>query len=78
MPGFMYDVQGPEITIKTPDGVIDAVNGVSFRRVEDKTMGVAGASGNPGPAAGVIGVKADRIMLFPMVSYAAKVLFKVA
>lgn len=45
MPDFILDVQGLETTFKTPDGVIHAVNGVSFGLLEGETLGVVGESG---------------------------------
>jgi oligopeptide transport system ATP-binding protein len=45
MPDFILDVQGLETTFKTPEGVIHAVNGVSFGLAEGETLGVVGESG---------------------------------
>jgi len=45
MPDFILDVQGLETTFRTPDGVIHAVNGVSFGLLEGETLGVVGESG---------------------------------
>ena len=45
MPDFILDVQGLETTFKTPEGVIHAVNGVSFGLAESETLGVVGESG---------------------------------
>ena len=45
MPDFILDVQGLETTFKTPDGIVHAVNGVSFGLVEGETLGVVGESG---------------------------------
>jgi oligopeptide transport system ATP-binding protein len=45
MPDMLLDVQGLETTFKTPDGVIHAVNGVSFNLKEGETLGVVGESG---------------------------------
>ena len=45
MPDFILDVQGLETTFKTPDGIIHAVNGVSFGLAESETLGVVGESG---------------------------------
>ena len=45
MPDILLDVQGLETTFKTPDGVIHAVNGVSFNLKEGETLGVVGESG---------------------------------
>src|SRR5512135_3149553 len=45
MSSLLLDVQGLETTFKTPDGVIHAVNGVSFSLKEGETLGVVGESG---------------------------------
>ena len=45
MPDFILDVQGLETTFRTPDGVVHAVNGVSFGLKEGETLGVVGESG---------------------------------
>jgi len=45
MPDFILDVQGLETTFKTPDGVVHAVNGVTFGLEEGETLGVVGESG---------------------------------
>jgi len=45
MPDFILDVQGLETTFKTPDGMVHAVNGVSFGLAEGETLGVVGESG---------------------------------
>jgi oligopeptide transport system ATP-binding protein len=45
MPDLLLDVQGLETTFKTPDGVVHAVNGVSFNLKESETLGVVGESG---------------------------------
>ncbi len=45
MPDFILDVQGLETTFKTPEGVVHAVNGVSFGVAEGETLGVVGESG---------------------------------
>jgi len=45
MPDFILDVQGLETTFKTPDGIIYAVNGVTFGLGEGETLGVVGESG---------------------------------
>jgi oligopeptide transport system ATP-binding protein len=45
MPDLLLDVQGLETTFKTPDGVIHAVNGVTFGLKEGETLGVVGESG---------------------------------
>ena len=45
MPDLLLDVQGLETTFKTPDGLVHAVNGVSFGLKEAETLGVVGESG---------------------------------
>jgi oligopeptide transport system ATP-binding protein len=45
MADLLLDVQGLETNFKTPDGVIHAVNGVSFGLKEGETLGVVGESG---------------------------------
>ena len=45
MPDYILDVQGLETTFRTPDGVIHAVNGVTFGLGEGETLGVVGESG---------------------------------
>jgi oligopeptide transport system ATP-binding protein len=45
MPGFVLDIKGLETQFKTPDGVVHAVNGVSFGLKEGETLGVVGESG---------------------------------
>ena len=45
MPAPLLDVQGLETQFKTPEGLIHAVNGVSFELKEGETLGVVGESG---------------------------------
>jgi len=45
MPDFILDVQGLETTFNTPEGIVHAVNGVSFGLAESETLGVVGESG---------------------------------
>ncbi len=45
MPEFLLDVQGLETQFRTPDGIVHAVNGVSFGLKEGETIGVVGESG---------------------------------
>ena len=45
MPDFILDVQGLETQFKTPDGIVHAVNGISFGLKEGETLGVVGESG---------------------------------
>src|SRR4026207_1379520 len=45
MPDSLRAVQGLETTFKTPEGVVHAVNGVSFGLKEGETLGVVGESG---------------------------------
>jgi len=45
MPDLLLDVQGLETNFKTSDGLVHAVNGVSFGLLEGETLGVVGESG---------------------------------
>jgi oligopeptide transport system ATP-binding protein len=45
MSDFLLDVQGLETQFKTPEGIVHAVNGVSFTLKEGETLGVVGESG---------------------------------
>ncbi len=45
MPDPLLDVKGLETQFKTPDGIIHAVNGVSFSLEEGETLGLVGESG---------------------------------
>src|SRR5664280_1455932 len=45
MPAPLLDVKGLETEFKTPDGIIHAVNGVSFALEEGETLGLVGESG---------------------------------
>ena len=45
MPAPLLDVQGLETQFKTQEGVVHAVNGVSFTLSEGETLGVVGESG---------------------------------
>ncbi|HXD12249.1 MAG TPA: ABC transporter ATP-binding protein [Anaerolineales bacterium] len=45
MTELLLDVQGLETTFKTSDGVVHAVNGVTFGLKEGETLGVVGESG---------------------------------
>ena len=45
MPAALLDVQGLETQFKTPEGLVHAVNGVSFTLKEGETLGVVGESG---------------------------------
>lgn len=45
MPNRLLDVQDLETNFKTPEGIVHAVNGVSFTLNEGETLGVVGESG---------------------------------
>lgn len=45
MPDLLLDIRGLETQFKTPEGIIHAVNGVSFGLKEGETLGVVGESG---------------------------------
>ncbi len=45
MPDILLDIKGLETQFKTPDGIVHAVNGVSFGLKEGETLGVVGESG---------------------------------
>jgi len=45
MPNRLLDVQGLETHFKTQEGVVHAVNGVSFAMEEGETLGIVGESG---------------------------------
>jgi oligopeptide transport system ATP-binding protein len=45
MPDLLLDVQGLETQFKTSDGIVHAVNGVSFNLPEGETLGMVGESG---------------------------------
>lgn len=45
MPNLLLDVQGLETQFKTSDGIVHAVNGVTFTLNEGETLGVVGESG---------------------------------
>lgn len=45
MPAPLLDVKGLETEFKTPDGIIHAINGVSFSLDEGETLGLVGESG---------------------------------
>jgi oligopeptide transport system ATP-binding protein len=45
MPDLLLDVKRLETHFKTPDGIVHAVNGVSFGLKEGETLGVVGESG---------------------------------
>ncbi len=45
MPDILLDVRGLETQFKTPEGIVHAVNGVSFRLENGETIGLVGESG---------------------------------
>jgi oligopeptide/dipeptide ABC transporter ATP-binding protein len=45
MPALLLDIQELETQFRTPDGIIHAVNGVSFSLNEGETLGLVGESG---------------------------------
>ncbi len=45
MSDFLLDIKGLETQFKTPEGIVHAVNGVSFGLKEGETLGVVGESG---------------------------------
>jgi oligopeptide transport system ATP-binding protein len=45
MPDLLLDVQGLATQFKTPDGIVHAVNGISFGLKEGETLGLVGESG---------------------------------
>ncbi len=45
MPDYLLDVEGLKTEFRTPEGVVHAVNGVSFGLKEGETLGVVGESG---------------------------------
>jgi len=45
MPDLLLDIKGLETQFKTPEGIVHAVNGVSFGLKEGETLGVVGESG---------------------------------
>jgi oligopeptide/dipeptide ABC transporter ATP-binding protein len=45
MPDLLLDVQGLETQFKTSDGIVHAVNGVTFGLAEGETLGMVGESG---------------------------------
>jgi oligopeptide transport system ATP-binding protein len=45
MPDLLLDVRGLETQFRTPDGIVHAVNGVSFNVKEGETPDMVGESG---------------------------------
>jgi hypothetical protein len=41
MPGFNFDAQGPEISFKVPEGVVEVVNNLVFGFTQNKSLRAA-------------------------------------